>query len=686
MTRMTFMTSLTVWFSVLLLGGGSLSRGEVVRLEIEKRVPFADGHRFGRSGPYEKLTGRMIVEVDPDDPANARVHDLKLAPRNKRGRVECRTDFFLLKPIEPQRGNRRVLYDVSNRGNKLALETFNGARSNDPSTLADAGNGFLMREGYSILWCGWNGDVAEDGTQRLLVGLPTARENGRTITGKAHVEICTQEKVYSRPFFWSPWGTSDAYPSVSVENANATLVLRPRRSESGVEIPRSDWAFGRWENDRLIPDPWHLYVKDGFRPGWLYDLVYTAKDPRVTGLGLAALRDCVSFFRYAERDSQGTANPLARHVEHAYVFGISQSGRLIHHFIYEGFNGDEAGRVAFDGALIHVAGAGKGMFNYRFRMTTAYATQHAGNWSGSEFFPFSPASQIDPVSGQRGDTLARARATRCVPKMMFTQTSTEYWTRAASLLHTDAEATKDIDLPPNVRLYLAAGAHHLGASPHTKGICQQPRNTLDDRPPILRAMLVALDRWVSSGQEPPASRYPRIADGTLVDIGTFRESFPRIPTVQLPEDHYQPARLDFGPRFHTDGIADVIPPKVAGHYRTLVPAVDRDGNERAGIRLPDVAVPLGTYTGWNLRAAEYGAEGTLAGLEGMYLPFASTPDKRRKAGDPRRSVLERYPTREAYLGKVAEAALALHQEGFLLAEDVATILATASQRRLWDDR
>jgi hypothetical protein len=270
--------------------------------------------------------------------------------------------------------------------------------------------------------------------------------------------------------------------------------------------------------------------------------------------------------------------------------------------------------------------------------------------------------------------------------MIFTQTSTEYWTRAASLLHTDPEGKRDLELPSSVRIYLVAGAQHLGAGPHTPGICQQPRNILDDRPPVLRAMLVALDQWVSAGKEPPASRYPRIADGTLVDIGTFRTLFPRIPGVGLPDGCYQPARLDFGPRFHTDGIADIIPPKVAGHYRTLVPAVDKDGNERAGIRLPEVAVPLGTYTGWNLRAAKYGAEGILAGLDGMYLPFASTGDERRKEGDPRPSVVERYPTWETYLGKVTDAALELYREGFLLAEDVAAILATASERRLWDSQ
>jgi len=685
MKRVVFRIVITVTLLALLPGGEELGRAGVIRLEIDERAPFAEGHPFEHTGPYEKLTGRIHIEVDPNHAANAQIHDLKLAPLNKRGRVACWTDFFLLKPIDPQRGNGRVLYDVSNRGNKLAIWTFNEARSNDPTTLADAGNGFLMRQGYSILWTGWNGDVMADGTHRLLAGLPIAHEDGHPVTGKAHAEICAKKRVYSRPFFWSPWGTSDAYPSASLDNSTAELTMRARRSDAGVRVPRDAWAFGRWENGRLIPDPTHLYVKDGFRPGWLYDLVYTAKGPRITGLGLAALRDCVSFFRYAEADAQGIVNPLAGCVEYAYIFGISQSGRLVHHFIYEGFNRDEAGRIIFDGTLAHVPGSGKGMFNYRFRMTTVYGTYHEGNLSGSEFFPLAPAQQTDPVSGRQGDTLARARAQGCLPKMIFVQTSTEYWSRAASLLHTDVEGKRDIALPHSVRIYLVAGAQHLGAGPHTRGDCQQLRNVLNDRPPILRAMLVALDRWVSGTAEPPASRYPRIADGTLVNLETWRESFPNIPGVASPQDYYRPCRLDFGPRFHSEGIADIIPPNVGQAFRPLIPAVDADGNDRTGIRLPDVAVPLGTYTGWNLRTPESGPEGILTRLDGMYLPFATTLAERHKQGDPRPSVRQRYPTRQAYLAQMTDAALKLYREGFLLPEDVVAILTAASQRDFWSD-
>jgi hypothetical protein len=662
----------------LFLGAGGLT-GEVVRVEVRERVPFAGGHSFGGSGSYEKLAGRMFIEVYPGDPANARICDLALAPRNPRNRVECWTDFFLLKPADARRGNGRILYDVNNRGNMLALWTFNDAgRTNAPGTLAHAGDGFLLRHGYSLLSCGWNGEVTDDGTQRLLTGLPVASEQGRAITGRAHIEISTTENAFSRAFSWSPWGVFAAYPTVALDDREAALTMRPDRAQPAVTIPRDDWAFASWEHGRVLPDPAQLYVKDGFRPGWLYDLVYTAKEPRVTGLGLAALRDCVSFFRHAPADR----NPLAGAIDAAYIIGISQSGRLIHHFIYEGFNTDEARRAVFDGALIHVAGAGKGTFNHRFRMMTDYGTCHEGNLSGSEFFPLAPAPQTDPVTGESGDTLARARAGGHVPKMIFTQTPTEYWNRAASLLHTDVEGRKDVELPPEVRVYFVAGAQHLGAGDGTPGICQQPRNTLNDRGPILRAMLVALDEWVRNGTEPPPSRHPRIADGTLVDLKSWH--FPRIKGVRVPDRYYEPRRLDFGPRFHTAGIADTIPPKIGPAFRTLVPSVDSDGNETAGIRLPEVAVPLGTFTGWNLRAAASGAGGVLAPLDGMMLPFAITREERERTGDPRPAVRERYPTREAYLARMTDAALQLKRERFLLDEDVTAILQKAAGQKLWE--
>ncbi|MBL9117636.1 MAG: hypothetical protein JNJ83_21700 [Verrucomicrobiaceae bacterium] len=652
-----------------------LAHAEVTRIEITERASFAGGKIFGSTGAYESIKGRMFLETDPQNAANERISDFQLAPRNERGKVESWTDFFLLKPVDAAKGNGVLLYDVNNRGNMLALWTFNdGERTNDPKTEAHAGHGFLMKQGFSVLWCGWNGEVQADETQRLLCGLPVATENGQTITGRAHLEITSTEKVFSRAFSWSPWGIGAAFPSVSLNNADATLTMRPHRDAEGIEVPRAEWAFGRWENEKLIPDATNLYVKAGLRPGWLYDLVYTAKEPRVTGLGLTAMRDCVSFFRHGE----AKINPLAGAVQKACVFGISQSGRVIHHYLFEGLNGDEQGRIVFDGALIHVAGSGKGMFNHRFRMSTEYGTQHEGHLSGSEFFPLAPLPQTDSITGESGDSLARSRKSGHTPRMLFTQTSTEYWSRAASLLHTDVEGKTDLTMPDDVRVYLVAGAEHLGKSDGTPGICQQPRNTLDERGPVLRAMLMHLVEWVKHGKAPPPSRHPRLADHSLVSFDAWKTQFPKIPGHHLPTHAYQPPRLDFGPRFHSDGIADIIPPKAGKPFRTLLPAVNADGNETSGIVLPEVAVPLGTYTGWNLRSPQVGAETMLSPLDGMFIPFAKTKAEREKTGDPRLSLEERYPTREAYLSRFKAAAQKLHEDCFLLEEDVERIVERAS--------
>lgn len=654
---------------------GSIS-AEVVRIEIGHRKPFAEGAGFGNTGAYESISGRLFFAVDPESPANDRIADLDLAPRNGNGQVEFWADFFLLQPVDPAKGNRRLLYDVHNRGNKLALWTFNeGERTNEPVSMEHAGNGFLFRQGYTLLWTGWNGDVAADGTGRLLAGLPVARhKDGQPVTGRNYVEFSADEKVSSQPFFGSPWGNPKAYPPVSLDNQDAVLTMRANRGEPAVEVPRKDWAFAEFKDGKVIPHATSLYVKEGFKPGWLYELVYTARDPRVSGLGMAGLRDAVAFFRYA-----GSGNPVMGSIERAYIFGISQSGRLSHHFFYEGLNLDEKGQKVFDGGIIHVPGAGKGLFNSRFGMATVYGTYRRGNLSPADFFPFAPMAQTDTATGQKGDSMARLRETEAMPKLFFVQTATEYWSRAASLLHTDVEGGKDLEIDPNVRIYSIAGAQHLGGGDTEKGICQFPRSPLKHRGPVLRALLVAMDAWVSKGSEPPASRYPRIDDGTLVDLAGFRKQFPKIPGVVAPSAHYQPLRLDLGPRWFSEGIADQVPAIAGKPFRTLVPAVDADGNEVAGIRLPDVQVPLATYMGWNLRDEKHGAGGELAGLDGAYLEFP----KDDNAGDPRPSVLKRYPTREAYLANYADAVLDLQRQGHLLDEDAVRLLREAAGRDLW---
>ncbi len=675
------MTPLRFFF--LCLSIPTLASAGLVRVEVGERVPFAGGMSFGRSGAYELVEGRLFFEADPKDPANARITDLALAPVNDRGQVEYWADFTLLYPTDPAKGNGTLLYDVHNRGNKLALWTFNdGVRSNTPRDAEHAGQGFLMREGYSVLWTGWSGEIQDDGNGRLTGGVPVAKNpDGSPVTGRNHVEITVDEPVKSRAFFQSPWGVSTAFPAVSLDPKDATLTKCRDRQSPAETIPPDGWAFARWENDALVPDSASLYLKEGFEPGAIYDLVYTARDPRVSGLGLAGLRDIGSFLKHEAEAPDKTINPLHGHLDRAIIFGISQSGRFCHHFFHEGFNLDPAGRPVFEGALIVVAGAGKGLFNQRFGMATVYGTHREGNLSPTDFFPFAPMEQTDPVTGKSGDSFARLREKGGVPKTMFMQSSTEYWSRAASLLHTDGEGGRDLELDPSMRLYLVAGSHHLDGSDDIKAKkpCRYDLNPVKHRGPVLRALLTGLDAWIRDGVEPPASRYPRIDDGTLVDLDTFRAAFPKIPGVEVPAQVYRPLHLDPGPRWESEGIVDTVPPKAGEPYVTLIPAVDADGSEIAGIRLPEIAVPLATATGWNLRDEAYGAGGVLAGLQGSWFPLARTRAEREAVGDPRPSIEERYPDRAAYLAETSDVLRELRGGGYLLDEDVTRLLERAAR-------
>ena len=649
--KLFFLTTIIV----LLLVAKAL-QAEVVRIQIDSRQRLADGQVFGRSGSYEKIIGKLYLQVDPDDKANQRIIDLKFAERSKEGKVEFWTEFELLKPVDPLKGNRRLLYLVNNRGNKLSLQW---------AFHAGGGENWLYRQGYSVLWCGWNGDVPplED---RVNIALPIAYENGKSITGKIYSEICAQQEHYS-PLFYRDGET--AYHPISLDNYHATLTMQRRRGDKPIELPRQKWAFARLENGKVIPDPIHLYVKEGFRKGWLYDLVYVGKNPRVTGLGLAAVRDVVSFFRYETSDKDNSKNPLAGVIERSFAFGISQSGRFINHFVYEDFNGDEKGRIVFDAVCPNVAGAGRGFFNARFAQTTRYSSPHEDHLYPIDVFPFATIEQVDPVTGKKGNRLERARKSGFLPKIFFTNTSTEYWCRAGSLLHTDLEGKQDLALDPNVRLYVFAGRTHVDV-----------RNG-----PLVRALLVALDEWVSCGIEPPPSCYPKITDGTLVDYETWRENFPKIPGEAIPEGCFQPVQLELGPRWETEGIVDNTPPKAGKPYRCLVPAVNKDGNELAGIRLPDIAVPLGTYAGWKVRGPEHYAPGTLERWVGTNWPFCVSPEQRKEKGDPRPSIWQRYPTRQEYLSKVADAVLQLKKQRFLLEEDAIGLLAEAAAQPYWDN-
>ena len=648
----------------------------VSQIEITSREVFADGHKFGETGAYEKIRGTLVYSIDPNHPANTGIVDVKLAPTNDAGLVEFSGDFLLLKPIDLEKGNHRLLYGVNNRGRLTMVNFLNTAaeRSNNPMAIEHAGNGFLMRQGYSLLWSAWNWDV-RPGDERLQIELPIIQENGKPITQAIAAEMVVEAFAQSQPL---AFGNSRSYPALNPENpTKAVLTVRDSPHGKRTEISRECWRFAREEEDQILPDPTHLYIESGFQPGKIYELIYEAKDPRVVGLGLTAVRDAISFFRFDTQDDQGNRNPLvgtkATHLsrpdpERAYIFGISQSGRFITHTIFQGFHVDENNRMVFDGARIHVPGAGKGAFNFRFAQTTHHPSHLEGNTMPADFFPFNYASQKDPISNRSGDVLAAAKKMGKIPHIIVTNNALEYWTRSASLIHTDVTATRDAPIHENVRIYMTNGAPHGPARSREPGIYEHENNPLSSAP-VARALLVALDRWVTDGVAPPASRHPRLDQGELLTPDEHRNRFPKIPGIRHPGVNLRPARLDFGKDFWTKGIMTRVPPRMGIPFETRVPGFDADGNGIGGIRLPELTVPLGTYQGWNPRSRAAGSPEFLARFAGSFWLFPRTKNQRLRVGDPRPSIEERYASKADYVAQVREAVEKLVGEGFLLEED-----------------
>jgi hypothetical protein len=639
----------------------------VTALEITRRSVVLDGRPFGAAGAYEKIAGVLRFAVDPLHPANQAIADLGAAPRNAEGLVEAVADFYMLRPRDASRSNRRLFLDIPNRGRKVALSMLNSApRVPDPATPDDFGNGFLMRHGYTVAWCGWQTDVPrQDGLMALTA--PTARGAAGPIGGPVACEWRPNTRVTTLPM-------ADRYhiphPTADVDDPAARLTVRDHASAPATAIARSAWRFA---------DSTHVTLDAGFEPGRIYELVYRAENPPVVGLGLLAVRETAAWLRYAPA-AQG--NPCAGELDRAYVFGVSQSGRFLRHLLFLGLNEDEAGRRVFDGAMPHVAGARRGEFNQRFGQPSLNATHSVGS-----LFPFTDAPQHDPLTGERGAMLARLEARGTVPKIVSTNTAAEYWRGDASLVHIDVEGTRDAPPHPETRVYLFAGCQHTpgvlpppAADPNTGSRGLQTFNVVDYAP-LLRAAVVNLDRWVTEGVEPPPSAVPRLAEGTAAPAGAARARFATIPGVRFPDRVERPRRLDFGAEL-ARGIVGTLPPKSGAPFVTFVPAVDEDGNDVPGVRAAELAVPLATYTGWNPRHPDQGAPGDLMSMLGSTLPFAATRAAREATGDPRPSRGERYASRATYLERVREAAARLCAERHMLVEDVDGVVARAGQ--LWD--
>jgi hypothetical protein len=642
---------------------------EVVSIEIAGRKPYADRRAFGERGTYERWRGTVRFAVAPDLDANRHIVDLPLAPLNAAGKVEFSADLEFLAPADLAKANGALLYDVNNRGNFTCLGMFNGG-----------GDEFLMRQGYIVVASGWIAETLPGG-ERLRLSAPVATEEGRPIRGVVRAEMTPDQPAQRLSI--AHWANQGSYRPSEEGLKSASLTWRLREKDVRIAIPREQWrlveSLVEADGQRGQLPLFEMELAGGFQPGYIYELVYEAEGPVVQGLGLAGIRDLVSFLKH-DRTSR---NPLRSRenvpaAQYALGFGTSQSGRCVRMFLYDGFNADEQGRKVFDGVMPHVAGGGLGYFNHRFASPTRHNGQHDNHLYPADVFPFTYGDEHDPFTGRADGILRRAHAAGVTPKVMHTQSSSEYWHRSGSLVHTDPLGTRDAELPADVRLYTFGGTQHGPGNgvPGERANGQLPANPGDYRP-FLRALLTALDAWVREGREPPPSVYPRLSDATLAGWRENESGWRALPGVRYPEVIQQPEYLDRGPEFFEHRRATIEPPLHLGDYQVRVPAYGPDGNELGALQLPSVAVPLGTFTSWNLRHRSIGAEGELLVLSGGYIAFRRTAAEREAAGDPRPAILERYHDFDDYLAQHIAAAEKLVADRYLLAEDLPRLQAAA---------
>ena len=636
---------------------------KVLRVEIDSRTDVMHGHVFGPAGVYERLTGRVYFSVSLANPRNRGIVDLRNAVNLKDGAVAFSADLLAIRPKDIRKANGSLILEVPNRGQAGITRLVDGGNS-DPT---DAGDGWLLRNGFTVVTLGWQWDTAGENSLRLHA--PIARENGDTITGLLRGDLMPSALLPVIPLGHLITGHigGTEYPVAAPDDPRNVLTVRNSRDAAREVIPRSDWQFAQIVEGKLVSSNRHIHLNGGFQPGRIYEYVYVVQDPVVAGLGFAAIRD---YAHYIKR-SPDAVTPAKR----VYGEGISQTGRFLRDFLYEGFNADEEGAMALDGVLAHVAGAGRGSFNYRFAQPSRDAQPTSSIDFPTDIFPFTDQPETDPVTGAKGGLLDRAGADKVVPKVFLSNTSYEYWGRAAALIHTSADGKQDVPISDNVRIYKFTGLQHFsGPFPPVKGegdlLGQEPMSPL----PIKffwRGMISNMDEWVRSHTPPPPSSYPKLADRSLVGLQGY--AFPAIPGVSKPHEASEALRLDFGPNWE-QGILAVQPPRIGAHFPTLVPQVDADGNERSGICLPEILLPLATYASWNLRDAAIGAPAQRVAFEDSYLPFPKSAAERARTHDPRKSIAERYPSRDSYLLRYRQALDDLVKQQWILPEDRAALV------------
>jgi hypothetical protein len=622
---------------------------KIVKFEILKvESPAFEGRTFGAVGTYDRIVARATIAVAPDDINNKIIVDLDRAPRNTQGQVEAVTDVEILRPTVAANGNRTLFYEALNRGSKLGLALFNDipAVTNDLVKAADAGNGFLMNRGYTVVWSGWQGDIVPGGG-RMTFSPPVAPG----VTGLAREDFIFDHTD-------NPAIGTLSYPAAELDAANAKISVREREADPRTTPAGLGVAF---------ESPTKISIKrpEGFDAGAIYEFIYIAKDPKVMGLGFAATRDVVSFLRNETADAAGTANPLTGRIDRAIGFGLSQSGRYLHDYLYLGFNADEAGRVVFDGLMPHISGGKKTFTNYRFSQPGRSPYQHADMLYPGADFPFTYPVIADAVSGKSDGFLARCLAAGNCPKIIKTDSELEFYQQRASLVVTDTQGNP-ITMPDNVRLFLLSNLQHYSLAQDKSQmvkVCANPTNPLNAGPAV-RALLVAMNEWITKGTLPPNSRYPSRADATLAPPWANAVGFPNIPGIAYPSRIAQPTALK----------SEDMPPSKGTAYPVFVPKTDADGRDIAGIHLPTLEAPAATHTGWNLRKVGF-SEGELCDNNGSMIPFAATREERLKINDPRLSMAERYPNDGDRAAATAKAAQQLVRDRLLLEEDAGLFIA-----------
>ena len=638
----------------------------VTSLTIKERRPYADAMLFGDVGEFEQIDGVVNFAVDPSAIANSRLTDLNLAPKNSAGEVEFSSEFRIIKPVDQMKGSHKLFFDVVNRGRPLSLTRINSAVDSDPM---GPGNGYLMRQGYTLVWCGWQHDVPEaPGLLRVFV--PNASDTNGPVNGR--IAVTFQPNETSSVQMLSDRGHIP-YPASDLEQADSKLLVYDYDGGPATTIPRTDWSFAALKHGKLEPDASHIILNPGFEPGKVYQCIYTTAHAPVVGLGFAGVRDLISYLRYSDSPD----NPCCDDIRYSMAFGSSQSGRFLRHMLYLAMNQDEKDRTVFNGVIAHIAGGRRGEFNQRFGQTSNTVEASTGS-----IFPFADIDQSDPETGRMDGLLKELKGSARVPKVFFTNTSSEYWGGHGALTHIDTTGTKDITAYDQVRIYHFTGTQHnagilpLSRTQPTGAVGKHLFNWVDWRP-LLRAAVANLDGWVTNNRTPPPSKHPRLDEGTAVPSKSVEAIFQSIPGFGFPKHLRQLARYDFG---SSHEIPDNLPPATGAPYPALVSAVDQDGNEVAGIRLPDVAVPLATVTGWNLRHPDSGSPEQMHRIMGSTVPFTLTRKDRQEACDPRPSMEERYSSKDDYLDRVEGVAQDLVSDGYLLDEDVLKVVQMADER------